>query len=187
MKPFKPDSSSKQQKILKLFLDGVLNKEQLLKVLPSCSVTFISDITRRKLQEDGSPKALEALIIAEDFSSQLTDDSRPIELLRIMAERDLQLKSAAGMMCISIHTANKHMQALKKFFKCHTTSNMIYQAIKLGFIDIGQIPRQTKDAEISISSEAPMSSMILSGSQEHPPRQYDTTAEVFEISQESTQ
>lgn len=61
--------------------------------------------------------------------------TKPLRLINEMAANDLQLKSAAEKLCISLDTANKHMSSAKSQLKAHTPMGALYRAIREGIVD----------------------------------------------------
>jgi len=61
--------------------------------------------------------------------------SRPVKLLSSLAKNDLSLEHSASELCISLHTANHHIAAIKKSLGAKTTAGAVYMAIKRGLID----------------------------------------------------
>lgn len=68
-------------------------------------------------------------------SPQVVISPRPLQLLTVMAQQNLQLKQAADVLCIGIDTANKHMAAVKQALGANTPASAVYRAIKEGLID----------------------------------------------------
>lgn len=60
---------------------------------------------------------------------------RQMHLLTTMAKYDLTLSQAAGKLCISIDTANKHMAMIKKTLGTGSQANAVFLALKRGLID----------------------------------------------------
>ena len=59
---------------------------------------------------------------------------RPLRLLTTMAKFDLTLSQAAGKLCISLDTANKHMALAKKSLGTNSQANAVFLALKQGLI-----------------------------------------------------
>jgi DNA-binding NarL/FixJ family response regulator len=62
--------------------------------------------------------------------------AKPLQLLNVLANRNMTLNDAAETLHISISTANQHIAAAKKALGANTTASAIIQAIKLGLIKL---------------------------------------------------
>lgn len=74
------------------------------------------------------------------FKSKL--HKRPLELLRLMALKDMTMKEASIEMEISVHTADKHMAALKKHFGVNTIAQVVLRAVKHDYIMLEEVPER---------------------------------------------
>lgn len=68
-------------------------------------------------------------------SQEIIIHPKPLMLLNTLARHDLTLDQTADKIGISIHTADKHIAAVKKALGATTTTGAIYKAIKAGLID----------------------------------------------------
>lgn len=59
---------------------------------------------------------------------------RPLQLLDLLAKKELSLKEAAAVLGISISTANQMIASAKKAFGVHTTTGAVVAAIRAGYI-----------------------------------------------------
>jgi DNA-binding CsgD family transcriptional regulator len=62
-------------------------------------------------------------------------NSRPLELLRVMAAENLTLNDAAKRLHISVSTANQHVAAARSALDANTNLTALYRAMKEGLID----------------------------------------------------
>jgi DNA-binding CsgD family transcriptional regulator len=63
---------------------------------------------------------------------------KPLQLLNVLANKNLSLNDAARELNISISTANQHIAAAKRALGANTTAAAIVAAVKLGLITIDQ-------------------------------------------------
>lgn len=70
----------------------------------------------------------------EDCHTKVSVNPRPLKLLETLAYDNLSLAEAADKLCISIHTANKHIATAKRALGAKTQAAAIYLAIKRGLI-----------------------------------------------------
>lgn len=61
--------------------------------------------------------------------------SKPVKLLRTIAQDDFTLDQTADRLCISLHTADKHSATIRKALGAKTLAGAIYKAVKRGVID----------------------------------------------------
>lgn len=61
-------------------------------------------------------------------------ESRPLRLLTTMAHKDVNLRGAAKMLCLSTDTVNKHMAAAKKALGTSTIAGTVWVAVKRGIL-----------------------------------------------------
>lgn len=76
-----------------------------------------------------------SFFLCESDNKDIIITPKPLILLNILAQEDLTLRQTANKLCISIHTADKHISAVKKALGAHTIHGAIYKAIKAGLID----------------------------------------------------
>ena len=73
--------------------------------------------------------------LCENESQKIIITPKPLVLLNMLAQDDLTLIQTADKLSISIHTADKHISAVKKALGTSTIHGAIYKAIKVGLID----------------------------------------------------
>jgi len=73
--------------------------------------------------------------LSENESQKIIITPKPLILLNILAQDDLTLAQTADKLSISIHTADKHISAVKKALGASTIQGAIYKAIKAGLIE----------------------------------------------------
>ena len=73
--------------------------------------------------------------LCEKESQKIIITPKPLNLLNILAQNDLTLTQTADKLSISIHTADKHISAVKRALGASTIHGAIYKAIKAGLID----------------------------------------------------
>lgn len=61
--------------------------------------------------------------------------SKPLKLLKTLAENDLTLDQTADKLCISLHTADKHSSGIRKALGAKTLVGAVYMALRRGLID----------------------------------------------------
>jgi hypothetical protein len=61
--------------------------------------------------------------------------ARPLALLTSMAMRDLTVKEAAEAHGISVHTATKQLDAIRKALGANTNYHALYLAMQIGLIE----------------------------------------------------
>lgn len=61
--------------------------------------------------------------------------SKPLKLLKTLAENDLTLDQTADKLCISLHTADKHSSVIRKALGAKTLVGAVYMALRHGIID----------------------------------------------------
>ena len=73
--------------------------------------------------------------LCEHECQKIVITPKPLVLLNMLAQEDLTLLQTADKLSISIHTADKHISAVKKALGASTIHGAIYKAIKVGLID----------------------------------------------------
>jgi len=73
--------------------------------------------------------------LSENESQKIIITPKPLILLNMLAQDDLTLVQSADKLSISIHTADKHISAIKKALGASTIHGAIYKALKAGLID----------------------------------------------------
>lgn len=73
--------------------------------------------------------------LCRNESQKIVITPKPLIVLNTLAQDDLTLVQTADKLCISIHTADKHICAAKKALGASTIHGAIYKAIKVGLID----------------------------------------------------
>ena len=61
--------------------------------------------------------------------------SKPLKLLKTLAENDLTLDQTADKLCISLHTADKHSSVIRKALGAKTLVGAVFMALRRGIID----------------------------------------------------
>lgn len=62
-------------------------------------------------------------------------NSKPMKLLKTLAENDLTLVQTADKLCISLHTADKHSTVIRNAIGARTIAGAVYMALRRGLID----------------------------------------------------
>lgn len=71
----------------------------------------------------------------EEPLKEINLHSKPLKLLKTLAENDLTLDQTADKLCISLHTADKHSSVIRKALGAKTLVGAVYMALRRGLID----------------------------------------------------
>ena len=92
------------------------------------------DLLNRVVEEIGHKK-FPGIFKAGKNENKIDLDSKPIRLLNLIALDDLPVSQAAGMLNISVDTANKHIARVKSDLGVSTLPSAVFYAVSKGLID----------------------------------------------------